>query len=945
MKNLLNPKWLLIVNTFPIILLFFLFWGEYSIIQSLLTEEHLYYWTLFGFSLAILSSFVLTYSILCILNKKEISIYFSIFSLLSYTSYLLLYGYNSSKIIPFNIPNWMLSDDIFLYVGTFIMPTLVHSLLIIVIRLTKNQLSTTKYQSSAIWMNFIKASVIPISWYVFFQLILPLWQTILPEFLGYFMVVFFTITTILFFFFLIKGFYILINRKSENIFKYNLFWKIPLSILFPILGLSVNQGYIFNDYNYNNSGFFGNFSSDWYFIIAFVNGVLMCLPNIENKLYRLFLFFAKSITFSYIFYFFLVFLPYLPFSIFAIILFGAGFLMLTPIVLTVLHIQELHYDFDYLKNYFSKFVLLVLLISGFAIIPLFLIQTYSNDRIVLHETLEYLYEPNYSKSYQLSKNSIERTLSEVKKHKEKNINSWSNNTPYLSTFYSWLVLDNMTLSDTKINLIENVFFGSTSFLLWNEPEITNQEVKISNIHTSSQYIKNQEAWRTWVDLEMTNTSQNAWFTEYKTTFTLPEGCMISDYYLNIGDRKEMGLLTEKKAALWVYSQIRNENRDPGLLHYTTGNKVSFKVFPFSKDETRKTGFELIHKEPFTFKIDSFSIFLGDSTIQTPITSNLQDAVIYVSKKEKSSLQKTQRTPYLHLIVDISKSNEQFKNEHIEKIEILLKKGVFDTNNIKLSMVNTYTNTVNFDANWKQTLLNQKFEGGFYLERAIKSILYDSYKNLDNKYPIIVVFSSNFQQAVLPKDFADFKMSFPESEFFYRMIDSENFAKHSLLNSSFDSLSSQNLSSIVDKKEVLIYPNATNVLAYLPNDNQASIVIKDLKFEVNEKEIKERDWQTSLLLQGKWIAQNYHPETSKEEWLKLVKYSFLSKIMTPVTSYIVVENDAQKAILLKKQEQVLSSNKSLDLGEDTQRMSEPSIWVLAILLLTFVTWKNNFLRKH
>ena len=69
-------------------------------------------------------------------------------------------------------------------------------------------------------------------------------------------------------------------------------------------------------------------------------------------------------------------------------------------------------------------------------------------------------------------------------------------------------------------------------------------------------------------------------------------------------------------------------------------------------------------------------------------------------------------------------------------------------------------------------------------------------------------------------------------------------------------------------------------------------------------------------------------------------------MTPVTSYLVVENEAQKAILKKKQEQVLSSNKSLDLDEDTRRMSEPGLWLLTILfglVLLYRQMKTKLIR--
>ena len=67
-------------------------------------------------------------------------------------------------------------------------------------------------------------------------------------------------------------------------------------------------------------------------------------------------------------------------------------------------------------------------------------------------------------------------------------------------------------------------------------------------------------------------------------------------------------------------------------------------------------------------------------------------------------------------------------------------------------------------------------------------------------------------------------------------------------------------------------------------------------------------------------------------------------MTPVTSYLVVENEAQKAILTKKQQQVLSSNKSLDLGEDTLQMSEPNLLIVTILLCAIVWFKEKRKRK-
>ena len=131
--------------------------------------------------------------------------------------------------------------------------------------------------------------------------------------------------------------------------------------------------------------------------------------------------------------------------------------------------------------------------------------------------------------------------------------------------------------------------------------------------------------------------------------------------------------------------------------------------------------------------------------------------------------------------------------------------------------------------------------------------------------------------------------------------------------------------------VLEHKLSDNSSAFLPNNNEPSIILKKDIFEVSETAIKERNWQSALTMQGQWTSRILHPENSDKEWLNMVKYSFISKVMTPVTSYLVVENEAQKAMLKKKQEQALSGNRSLDLSEDTQRMSEPSLILLTILL--------------
>jgi hypothetical protein len=932
MRNLLNPKWLFLVNTLPLIVLFSLFFGQFNIIKTLLEEDNIRLWTYFGLTLGVLGLLNFAYALYLTFKKQSVSIWYGVLALLCYIPFIYLYGYHIDDIIPFSVPQWMISGNIFLYVGTFLMPTLAYSLLVLVSHYTPD---TREHKA---WVNFLIAIGIPVAGYLFSQVILPLWRHVEGESFMHAMVILVIAATLVFLFFLVRGITILAAKKAVVWQKYQLAWKIPVAIVLPLLGLAVNNGYLSNLISSNDAGVFGDFKNIWFYILAVVNGVLVCLPNLDHKIYRLLLFTGRSITFAYTFYFFLVFLPFLPLSVIAIIAVGTGFLMLTPLLLFIIHTNELSKDFAYLKIFYSKKLIAGIALTGFLIIPLFITATFLKDKSVLNETLGYVYSPDYSKQYKIDKSSLFKTLNVIKGHKDHRDSRggmFGNGIPYLSSWFNWLVMDNLTLSDAKINTIEKIFFGNPSFEL-RSGDIQNDSVNVTNISSNSVYDKNQRTWKSRVDLEITNQNSNSSFAEFVTTIELPDGCWISDYYLYVGDKKEPGILAEKKSAMWIFSQIRNENRDPGILYYLTGNKVAFSVFPFSNDEVRKTGIEFLHKEPVKLTIDKHIVELGKS--EETIYENLEtENTVYVSAQTKRTLKTVQRKPYFHFLIDVSKDKKSYSADFIHRIEQVLKINKPLAENAQISFVNSYVNAVPLNNQWKQNYESQEFGGGFYLDRAIRTVLFNACKSKTR--PVIVVVTDSIQNAVLDKDFSDFRFAFPESDLFYNLDHNGELQAHSLV----EKPSAQLLEILSDSmfcETVLEYKLPDKSVAYLSNNNEPGIILKKDVFDVSEAEFKEKDWQSALTMQGKWRSQILHPETSDREWLNLVRYSFLTKVMTPVTSYLVVENEAQKAMLKKKQDQALSGNKSFDLGEDTQRMSEPGLMLLAILFGLIIWYREK-----
>ncbi|MBD2768931.1 MSEP-CTERM sorting domain-containing protein [Hymenobacter sp. BT664] len=954
MRTLLNPKWLWLLNTLPLLVLLTLLRATYDVIHTLLPAESQHLWQWFGGVLVLLGGLHAGYATWQWRRRATLSGGYAVVALVAYTAFLYIYCYHLSGLIPFDLPRWMVAGDLPLYVGTFLMPTLAHAVAVLVLRLTPEDKERSPLPS------FGAALAVPVAWYVFAQLVLPLWQVLGLDRVGgglkklglHGVVVMIIAGTLIFLLFLARGVYILASRRAGRWGQYQWAWKVLITGLLPLLGLAINNGQA-RDYlslGVGTDNFFGDFDGPWWYGLAVLNAGLLCVPTPTKPRVRLALYLGRGITLSYTFYFFLVFLPLLPLSVVAVIAIGVGFLLLTPLALFIVHVRELAQDYAMLRGFFSGRVLALGLAEAAAVLPLGITLHYYHHRMVLHEALDYVYAPDYARSYRpIDAEVLGNTLQVIDQYKTSVFRPRPSFTgarvPYLSAYFNWLVLDNLTLSEEKITTLKRVFWGSEPSgsasgtpVSRSDEETPTARPTLTQLAARSHYDARQRAWVSWLDLTITN-SHGSGSREYATTFGLPAGCFISDYYLDINGRREPGILAEKRAAAWVYSQIRNESRDPGLLQYVSGNRVALRMFPIAAGEIRFTGIQLLHKEPLRFRIDDHTVALGHAATPPPAASTPAvpeptsavppvPGVAYVTAAEKATLPVVRRQPYYHFLVDMSAGKARYQARYQCQIDALVARQHLSGDDVRVSLVGTYVTTLpaaSRDVNYPAA---GRYEGGFYLDRAIRQILVQAAEQPQNRYPLIVVVSADFNQAILPDNFADLRHAYPESDTFYELLEDGQLVPHSLDTESI-SRTGPALTKPTAAAPVVAWPDAQRPAAYLPANGQPDFVLATSHLDVPEAAIRQRDWQSGLLLQGLWRARLHHPATTAPAEVSLIQHSFRSGILTPLTAYLSLENEAQKAALRRKQEQMLNGHRALDAGEEAQRMSEPGEWLLLL----------------
>lgn len=915
MRDLLTPKWILLLTIGPLLVLALLCYGEFTVIQTLLPAESVAMWRQLALELAALGTASLAYAVWVWRHKKPLSSWYAGAALLAYAGFLAWFTSNDALVLPRAVPRWMVPTDVLVYAWTFIMPTLAHALLVLVVRSVPDDRPRSALPSLALALGVPVAAIIILSAVGFaYRLVAgdgSAWLDTLFTGLGL------VAGPITFLFFLVRGIYLLTLKRQAD--EWGLAWRMLITLVLPLLGLLINAG-MFMGVLGHGQGIFGNFNSPWFYGLALLNGVLLCLPRPAATGGRLVLLAARSAMLGYTGYFFLVFLPFLPLSLLAVIAIGTGFLMLAPLVLLVVHLRTLADDVAALRPQVARWVPRAVLVGGATVLPLLLTAEYYHDRRVLHAALAYVYTPSYTQAYDLDAEALTRMLAVVRQHKENRFDLFmGNQQPYLSAYYNWLVLDNLLLSDSKLAALESIFASAPADRPAPPAAFGNNAPTIAptlrQLTARSTYDARQQAWVSWVDLAVRN-APGQQLGEYSTTFELPAGCWVGDYYLDMNGRREPGILAEKKAAAWVYTQIVQENtrRDPGLLTYAGPDQLRLQVYPVLGEAPRRTGIQLLHKDPVALTIDGQTVTLGRPGLAPPSAAPVATPggeVVYLSAAAKQRLPLVQRRPYYHFLLDVSAASAGRKAAYREWVAAFLQQHK-STAPPRFTLVNTYATPVAAGANWQQKLDEFANAGGCYLTGAVQRTLAEAQRHPTPRYPVLVVVTDSLASTVLADDFAAFAPAYPESATFLKLGPGGQAEPHAL-----DAAAARPLAGVQAwaAPAVRTWPTAAHPQAYLADDARPSVVLAQPAAGLVPPAASLTRWQAGLLLRGHDQWQALHPAEADAQHLAFTKASFQHRILTPFTAFLALENEAQKAALRRKQAETLAANANLDTQEE------------------------------
>lgn len=927
MRPSLDPRGILVAHTLPALLLFYLLGQLFHYIRPALDPEALQLWKTYAWWLGAGTFAATGYAVWCMVQRRAL---YLVYGLLVFALYVPLLWWSMDRVnvlFPRSVPFWMVPEEARLYGIRILSVSLLHGLLVMV------GATLPSGDRGKPMRDLLIGAAIPLVCYLFVQVVEPF--RLGTDFEEHTWVVLMVVLVVAFLFFMFRGLFALVRRRSGSS-GWALAVRIITGLILPLLGLGVQNGV----FGRESMGMFGDLSHWAFYLIALLNGLVVVWEPSNDPRTRLLQFVLRGIGFSYVLYFFVLFLPFLPLSIVAIVAMGIGFLLLAPVLLFLMQGMQLWNDIRFLREHHGTPGVVGGLLVALCALPAIVTGYYLYQRSTLHRALELVYHPSPDDDLtDIDMGTIGRVLEHVAANKERR--GWArDHTPFLTPWYNRVVLDNLTLSDTKLDHLERIFIGGRGDVAANVRtfrESGSSSVVLDSVSTRTAFDAAQQVWRTWVDLRMTN--HGDWQAEYSTVFKLPPGAYISDEYLIIAGEEVRGILAERKAATWIYQQIRDFRRDPSLTTYAAPDAISLKVFPLERGETRYAGFEVLHKEPLPLQVDKFLVTLGEAgaSIPSEVVATADGSMVYVPIEMKARLPRVERPPHVHVIVDGSVASAAERSLVTQRIERVLAAQQVPSTATTMHITDVRVRSMPWSEEAVVAYEQHGPKGGFFSDRPIRTVLTEACLKPTHERPVILIAPGNGDSIADPGVLLDGLLELaacqPDARTFL-VLDPDGTLSERSYHEPYTALRSG--VSINRPDPVHAWPDALAPRAWFATDSLPGTALLQGDGEVRHAPLHLRDWSDALALEGRWRAHELFPGQGTAGWLAVVRGSFQAQVLTPQTAWICLESDLQRNALMKKQEETLNANAALDAGEEELvRMSEPGmVWLLlaAILLL-------------
>ena len=334
MHHFRNPWWPLITTTLPVAFLYYVFSEAVTLVAYQFSAEQTASWRIVGVSCALLWLFHAFYTLRYQYYGRELDRRYGLVVMITFALLLVLCCCGSSGRIPEDVQGSVLGENRLLYVVACLSPTFIHGAIVLVlcpaekgvssrggktvlllalavilmVRLLSPDLHTAAlYVADAALVLAFTALHYPAVWYA---------RRILRK-----------------------------GRRWRAGMEYA--FRLTGAFAYPLSGVLANNDILFDI-------LFRTFAYPGFYLLSLLNGIVICLPEPPQRQWRMLLFTVRAATFAFIIIMQVLYLPLLPQSAMSLASFGLGYLMLAPILLTIIKTKMILTDFSFLKPVFSR---------------------------------------------------------------------------------------------------------------------------------------------------------------------------------------------------------------------------------------------------------------------------------------------------------------------------------------------------------------------------------------------------------------------------------------------------------------------------------------------------------------------------------------------------------------------------------------------------------------